>query len=219
MKRLFYILSVLFSLSLLLCVSGGCSRYGDGCGMVTLGLSSDAGDMEILTKTVSELGGDFIVVIDKSDGTNFLTKEYSELKEAFIMPEGSYNITVYNITEEEAIVDRGAIRYYGTSSFSISEGNMTDVNFTIYAVNAKLTVENCGSLAGYTVYAFESSDTGRQRELIFNANQTDPVYFNIDSNPEVTLVITGTVSGSQRNYIKRVTLSPGIWHKVNIDDN
>lgn len=219
MKRLFHILSVLFSLSLLLCMSGGCSRYGEGCGMVTLGLSSDAGDMEILTKTVSDLGGDFIVVIDKSDGANFLTKKYSELKEAFIMPEGSYDITVYNITETEAVNGRGAIRYYGTSSFSVSAGNVTDVNFIIYAVNAKLTVENSGSLAEYTVYVYESSDTGRQRELIFNESLTDPVYFNIDSNPEVTLVVTGTFSGSQRNYIKKVTLSPRTWHKVNISDN
>lgn len=182
----------------------------------------------IASKAVAEATDDYNVIISQG-ATEVKNQTYGELKTPFPMATGTYNILAQNITEAAAVEGRGAQRFAGSNSFNINAGQTTSVTVACSMTNTRISLtyseEFKQVFTNVNVTVYESSDaavqTGR-REVSFDANATIEdtatwAYFNIDSDPEITLVINATRSdGELKTYTKKQTVAAKNWHKITI---
>lgn len=188
--------------------------------------------IEIISKSgdgaATSVSDDYQIAITQTNGDYTLTGTYGELKSSCVLPVGEYKITAQNITAEKAIEGRGAQRFYGETTFSIISGVTTNVAFECPMVNARISAlfneDFKKSFKDGSLNVYESSDASieSRRELTFTyattlENVDDYVYFNIDADPKVTIVVSATRNDDVPvNYTKTINIEAKHWHKIEI---
>lgn len=190
----------------------------------------------IVKSATEEIPATYIISTVNSQGeaVSELNGEYGTIKEKDIaMPVGTYTVSAYNITEEEAETERGAQRFFGSTSFDIKAGELHQASFTCTMENARVSfvlddsfknifdVENAENPAKVTVYT--AANPSRKIEYTKDAtlSEDDPqiAYFNIDSSDSslnFTITARRKSDSADKSYSKSFALQKQSWYKVTI---
>ncbi|MEG0518989.1 MAG: DUF4493 domain-containing protein [Bacteroidales bacterium] len=156
------------------------------------------------------------------------TGTYGTLKGGFTIPTGTgYKISAFNCSANDAESkpdSKGQQRFFGSSTFDITAGNLAVVTFTCSMANSKVSVGYDNSFASqFTNYSVQVSSAVNTTRIIdfTNASTVDsPVaFFNVDpTTPTLNIKITGTrkTDSVAKTYNQTITLLAKTWHKLSI---
>ncbi len=199
-------------------------------------LSIGHNESVIVKSPAEEIPGTYIVSAVNLQGESVpeLNGEYSSIKERdIVLPVGSYTVSAYNITEEEAEMERGTQRFFGSTSFDIKAGELHQASFTCTMENARVSfvfddsfksifdVENAENPAKVTVYT--AANPSRKIEYTKDAtlSEDDPqiAYFNVDSSDSAlnfTITARRKSDSADKSYSKSFALQKQSWYKITI---
>lgn len=184
-------------------------------------------DVDIITKAATVISDDYQVVV--SQGEEIVkAATYGELKAPFALIPGDYSIYAQNINSEKALEERGLQHFYGTlDKFSITAGVTTNVSFQCAMINSRVSVNFEDKFRTVykdaTVKIYESSDIYKKRVIDFpyastTEDESTWAYFNVDENPEITVVLSVVRNDDVMNTITNtVKIEPKSWHKINFN--
>lgn len=166
------------------------------------------------------------------DGNLSLNGNYGELKDPFILPVGDgYRVVAQNMDEGEALSSRGGrgdLWIRGESDeFLLNPMDHKDITFTCTVSNARVSVAYTEDFltmyTAATVKVYETSAPSRAFTFTRGSTHSDTeqyLYFNIDSNPQITVVVDGTLyDGSKNSFTQTFAISPAQWLKLTIHSN
>ena len=116
----------------------------------------------------------------------------------------------------------GQLRIAGESaSFSVVANTATPVAFTCSVKNAIVGVDYQESFksafTNFSVEVNESSDAARK--LVYPGTATfdsHKGYFNIDSNPQISYVVKGTIGGSAKTYDGTLAIEAAKYYRLKV---
>ncbi len=203
-------------------------------GKIKLSISKNSS--VIIKSTVTEAPDSFLVsTTDLSDKVyEELSGTYESLKgQEFIVPVGTYNMNVCNITEEKAEEGRGAQRFYGSQSIKVTPMSMNAIDITCTMANARVSftfddsfkntfdITNAENPA--KVVASTSKNTARQIEFSNAATLAEDdaqiAYFNTDAQGtflNFTITARRKSDSSDKTFTHSIEIKPQSWYKITV---
>lgn len=188
----------------------------------------------LFVKSTTEAPDTYYVETFASGNTPFeeLSGSYGDFKgKDFTLPAGSYTVTAYNITEEEAEEGRGLQRFFGSTEVALDPGSYKEISFICKMANARVSflfddsfknyfdLENTASPA--LISASSAANPGRVVTYTGSTTLAEDdgqmAYFNVsDENPVLNFTIVACrKSDSQvKSFERSITLQPQSWHQI-----
>ncbi len=227
MKNLSTLLILVFALS--------CTKAEKAIEWGQVSIKAQNGET-IFTETKAELAqipDTYLVYLNKvGESTPVKSGTYADMKNAFTVEAGNYTAYAQNITESDALVGRGAQRFYGSTSnpISVLSGQTTTISFTCSMVNSRVTFEfdnsfksvfNTEDITNPTkIVSSTASNPSRIIEYTKAASHSSELaYFNIDASGNTVLnytIQTARKDGVAKTYNGTINLLAKSWHKVTI---
>ena len=162
-------------------------------------------------------------------GTTYMSTSYAqdylchELNGGVSIPYGSYQLSVYNVTEAEAVEGFGCARYYGESTtFTINNELAVDVDVTCSLTNGKLKlIFDSSFLEDFSNPSVTFVHGQRQVTLDETQAAENELYFNVSEDSVIKYAVKATVKSTSKtfNYSSQVTLGPRKFAKITIRSN
>lgn len=186
----------------------------DGFGYINLGITADT-EM-VVTKADAEVPvyNDYYVTLAGGNDTNW-TKLFNEIDpEDWKVPAGAYEITVYNVTAEDAYkTEPGMVRVSGETSVTVTAGVATPCTVECKPQNSKVSFIYTDDFD--TVFDEPAVSVSGTRNLNMTVgtehSEANAAYFEVG---KLTWTLTAELNGESKSYTDEVTTQKAKWTQV-----
>lgn len=163
--------------------------------------------------------GDFNLKIFKNGGKVEYNGKVSAFTSPMTLPTGTYTVSAENITEAEALTDRGAQRLADTQeNVTVNANKTTNITLNCVMVNSKVSFAFDETFKS----AFEMENTQiteSSRSIVWSKNATlesEIAYFEPGT---LNYTITTKRAGEDKTYTGQVEMAAKTWHKLTVKAN